>query len=249
MLRERSLVIALLFVFALRTACFSQDNCIYRITASECKHEPTQRTQTGFTVKGTRWIFTALHGVVDAEHIGALSRASKQAFSNLQIKMVDPELDVALLDSPELEGKSLPALESVGFSEMVDPGSLKVVGHPYGIDLIPTNGLSLRSRSLVELRSLLTKDSLDAIQERGSPYYKAKVLSIQGKLLPGDSGAPILDSQNRVLAIANGGLQGGFADISWAVPLNSLSLEDDPEPTLGRLRNLKPERSSYSRRH
>jgi hypothetical protein len=79
------------------------------------------------------------------------------------------------------------------------------------------------------------------MQDRGSPFYKAKVLSIQGQLLPGDSGAPILDSQNRVLAIADGGLKGGFAGISWAVPMNSLKWEDDPVQTLARLRKLKPD--------
>jgi hypothetical protein len=148
---------------------------------------------------------------------------------------------VALLDSKELDGKNLPGLESIGFSETVDPGALKVVGHPYGIDLMPTNGLLLRSQKLVDLRSLLTSGSSDSIQVRGSPHYRAMVLSIQGKLLPGDSGAPILDSQNRVLAIANGGLKGGLADISWAVPMNKLSWENNPGRTLARLRELKPD--------
>jgi hypothetical protein len=237
--RETSSPIALLLV-ALGTSCFSQDNCIYRITASQCLHGPTQRTQTGFMVKGIRGIFTALHGVVDAKQIGAVSRASNEAFNSLQISKADPESDVALLDSPELDGKNPLALESIMFSEDVDPGPLKVVGHPYGIDLIPTTGLTLRNPKLVELRSLLTIDSLGPVQDRGSPFYKTKVLSIQGKLLPGDSGAPILDSRNRVLAIANGGLKGGLADISWAIAMNNLKWEDNPEPTLARLRNLTP---------
>ena len=238
--REKSPLIALLLFLALEAACFSQDDCIYRITASQCLHGPTERTQTGFMVKGIRGIFTALHGVVDAKQIGAVSRASNEAFNSLQISKADPESDVALLDSPELDGKNPSALESIAFSENVDPGPLKVVGHPYGIELIPTTGLTLRTPKLVELRSLLTIDSLGPVQDRGSPFYKTKVLSIQGKLLPGDSGAPILDSQNRVLAIANGGLKGGLADISWAISMSNLKWEDNPEPTLARLRNLTP---------
>jgi Trypsin-like peptidase domain len=239
--RQRSPLITLLLVLALRTTCFSQDSCIYLINASECLHEPSQRTQTGFVVKGTRGIFTALHGLVDAKHIGAVSEAAKEAFSGLKISMADPELDVALLDSKELDGKNLLGLESIKFSETVDPGPLKVIGHPYGIDIMPTNGLSLRSQKLVELRSLLTTDSNRPVQDRNSPSYKAKVLSIQGRLLPGDSGAPILDARNRVLAIANGGLKGGFAGISWAVPMNSVSWENNPAQTLDRLRDLKPD--------
>jgi hypothetical protein len=238
--REKSSLILLLLALALRTTGFSQHNCIYRVTASQCLHGPTERTQTGFTVKGIRGIFTALHGVADAGRIGAVSRASNRAFNSLQISKVEPERDVALLDSSELDGKDLPALRSASFSEGVDPGPLKVVGHPYGIDLIPTTGLTLRTPKLVQLRSLLTTDSLGPVQDRGSPFYKTKVLSIQGKLLPGDSGAPILDSQNRVLAIANGGLKGGLADISWAIPMEDVNWDDNPEATLARLRTLTP---------
>ena len=120
------------------------------------------------------------------------------------------------------------------------------MGHPYGIDLMPTNGLLLRSQKLVKLRSLLPQDSIGPIRDRDSPHYRAMVLSIQGKLLPGDSGALILDSQNRVLAIANGGLKAGFADISWAVPMNKLSWEHNPGRTLARLRDLEPNAVFFS---
>jgi hypothetical protein len=41
-------------------------------------------------------------------------------------------------------------------------------------------GLHLRSQKLVELKSLLDQDAIPLFQDRGSPYYKVKVLSIQG---------------------------------------------------------------------
>jgi Trypsin-like peptidase domain len=241
--KARSLILACLLVFGLKLASSAQDDCVYRITTSECLHEPKDRVLTGFIVKGTRGIFTALHGVIDAKHIGAVSRGSKEAFSSLEITQVDAEADVALLDSPELDGKSLAGLQTTGFSETVDPGKLWVSGYPLGLDLMHTLDLLLRSHSLVELRSLLTPDAIGAVQERGSPFYRAKMLSIQGKFLPGHSGAPVLDSMNRVLAIANGGLKGGQADISWAFPMNNLGLEStaDSRPMLDRLRNLKPD--------
>lgn len=62
------------------------------------------------------------------------------------------------------------------------------------------------------------------VVDRGSPLYNAKVLSIQGEIEPGHSGAPILDSKNRVLAIANGGLKGGTVGICWAIPINQVHL-------------------------
>jgi hypothetical protein len=196
MSREKSQLVPLLLLLTTATACFSQENCIYRITASECLHEPTERILTGFIVKGTRGIFTALHGVVDAKHIGAVNGASRQAFSELRIIKVDIDLDVALLDSTELT-TNLPGLEMVAISKNVDPGPLKVIGYPLRIGLIPTLGLRLRGPGFVELRSLLTVDQLRLIQERRSPFYDAQVLSIEGDLLPGHSGAPVLDSSNR----------------------------------------------------
>ena len=243
MSRQGSALILLLILFELRTACFSQQNCIYRVIASKCLQQPAERTQTGFIMNGTRGIFTALHGVVDAKEIRAVSRAANEAFNSLKISEVDIEHDVALLDSSELDGKNLPGLDRVEFSEIVDPGPLKVLGYPLGIELIPTLGLLLRSPNLVELRTLLEIAAEKPVKDRGSPFYKAKMLSIQGKFLPGHSGAPVLDLNNRVIAIANGGLRGGLADISWAVPMNSLEMDPkaDEEDLLYKLQNLKPD--------
>ena len=208
-----------LTICSLTRCCLSQENCVYRITASECLHEPKERSLTGFIVNATRGIYTALHGVVDATRIGALGQQPDQAFSALQISKVDIQHDVALLDSPELNGKNLPGLDLLEFSQPVDPGPLTVIGHPYGIDLIRTSDLLLRKPGLVELRTLLESDAEIAAEDRGSPYYMAMMLSIQGKFLPGDSGAPVLDSNNRVIAIVDGGLRAGLADISWPVPI------------------------------
>jgi hypothetical protein len=235
---ERMRTLGLLLFLALTTTGSAQDQCVYRIIVSGCQHEPNVRILTGFSLSTAPGIYTALHGVVDATRIGALNKRTGQAFSKLYISMVD----VALLDSPELQGKSLPGLELGNFVDNVDPGRLWVLGYPLGIDLQPTKDLLLRSLTLVELQSLLQDNARQPVRDRGSPYFRSLVISIQGKFLPGHSGAPVLDSQNRVLGIANGGLQGGLADISWAIPLNKLQLKSasDEERDLDRLRSLNP---------
>jgi hypothetical protein len=77
--------------------------------------------QTGFVVQGTKGIYTALHGVVDATHIGAYCQAADKGFSNLVISKVDVERDVPLLDSQEIDGKNLPGLDRTNYSESVNP--------------------------------------------------------------------------------------------------------------------------------
>ncbi|MYA60913.1 MAG: trypsin-like peptidase domain-containing protein [Chloroflexi bacterium] len=48
------------------------------------------------------------------------------------------------------------------------------------------------------------------------------IVRLDGHLLPGASGAPLLDGQGRVAAVGNGGLSHGAASISWAVPARHL---------------------------
>jgi Trypsin-like peptidase domain len=217
-------------------SCFAQERSIFRITASECVHDPPERTQTGFVITGVRGILTALHGVADAKHIGATNDASKEAFSSLMISKLDAKHDVALLDSPELDGKSLPGLTAVAITNGQDPGPLTAFGYPYGIDLISTKGLLLRG--LVQLRSLIPQGGLvAAITTRDSPSYKVEVLSIQGNLLPGDSGAPMLTANDSVLGIGNGGLNEGYSGICWAIPIANIKWEE-PQSALSRLRGL-----------
>jgi hypothetical protein len=240
---SKRLSAVLLFILSFTSSCLAQENCIYRITASGCLHEPKERSLTGFVLTGTRGIYTALHGVVDATHIGAVGQ---QSFSALRISKVDIKHDVALLDSTELDHITLPGLNLVEFSQTVDPGKLAIIGHPFGIALLWTTELLLRKPDYVQLRTLLEADAETAAEKRGSPYYLAMMLSIQGKFLPGDSGAPVLDSNNRVIGIVNGGLRGGEADISWAIPMNSLEMEPNTEHLLDKLKSLKPDPSLFS---
>ena len=56
--------------------------------------------------------------------------------------------------------------------------------------LIATHNLRLRTPHPVKLRSLLSPDILHLIMDRGSPFYKIHVLSVEGAFLPGHAGAP-----------------------------------------------------------
>jgi hypothetical protein len=92
------------------------------------------------------------------------------------------------------------------------------------------------------LRNILSSDIAEKFLDRRSPDPDKDVVSIDSTLLPGHSGAPILDSQNRVLAIADGGLQGGFSEICWAIPWHRVNLVAASSASrLAELGRLNPE--------
>ena len=56
----------------------------------------------------------------------------------------------------------------------------------------------------------------------GFPHLNQEVLHLEGDLLPGDSGAPILNEKGHVVAIGNGGLKRGQVGLGWAIPAAQL---------------------------
>lgn len=96
----------------------------------------------------------------------------------------------------------------------------KVIGYPLGVNYQLETRLQLRDQSLVHLATLLPPASYAALNSRGSPNVKYNVISVEGHLTVGHSGAPILDSAGHVVGMANGGLERGAHEITWAVPLS-----------------------------
>ncbi|MCI5191215.1 MAG: DUF1566 domain-containing protein, partial [Candidatus Electrothrix sp. AS4_5] len=71
-------------------------------------------------------------------------------------------------------------------------------------------------------RGVLTEGTHKPMEDRKSPNIDLEVISLEGHLLPGHSGAPILNKNNEVIGIANGGLKDGSAGVCWAVPYNKI---------------------------
>jgi hypothetical protein len=203
----------------------AQAEHVYLVKVFKCAHEPAERTQTGFRVSGLNGVITALHGIVDCPEIRVQSKKGLLLFEPLKIASVDIDHDLATITSQELGRKDLEGLEPARDIQWASLRSVKVFGHPYGIAALETT-LNIRNPPLTGLKDLLPPLDLEQIRLRGSPNHLIRVLNLQGTLLPGDSGAPILDSANRVIAIANGGLREGFSQICWAVPFQDIEWED-----------------------
>lgn len=217
------LFVALGVTLAVRTVwaqpvTFEPSPFIYRLKISDCgNHEPANRRQTGFRVNGMVGIVTALHGVADCTQIHALSDENGPIFTNLTIHAVDIDHDVALLSSAELQAlppEGLPVAEE----NDVQTRELRVIGYPLGLDEQDVL-VDVAINYTPTLQSIIPDTNLsDAFKARNSPNLMVEVFRVQTHLVPGHSGAPLLDNEGRVVAVANGGIQDGTVEIGWAMP-------------------------------
>lgn len=188
-------------------------------------------------------ILTALHGVAGCDNIYAIaSEMSKTAelidvvFDNLEVSLVDINHDTALLRSKLEADIKTPIPDTLGIkvsrSIPESTSEIWVLGHPYAIDhVIDTKQIAIRNRQLMELRQYFLTHSAAAIialEQRKSPRLDIQVLNLEGNLVPGLSGAPVLlRADDIAFGIANGGIRreanNGY---TWAIPLRDILLID-----------------------
>ena len=63
---------------------------------------------------------------------------------------------------------------------------------------------------------------LTKLKNQGYPLPTVKILRVGSIIQPGHSGSPIMDNNNRVVGVADGGLYEGTARINWAIQANYL---------------------------
>lgn len=199
---------------------------VYRIDSKDCEFSPTHRRQTGFRVQGLAGIVTALHGVADCKTISATADGSPQSFTLLQIQQVDIERDVALLLSPALaELPQVGLVESPLSNTELLTAKLRIAGYPRGLEKQDIDVIeSIRAIEALDDVIPNAEEPAEFIK-RQSPSLDIDVLNVQAQLLPGHSGAPLVDSEDRLVAIGNGGLRGGSDGRSWAIPWPDVDLQ------------------------
>lgn len=219
-----------ILVGVLTNYIYAQSEHIFLVKMIGCASGPKERSQTGFRIRGTKGVITALHGVVGCNEIKVQSETGKILFDVVRISRVDVKNDVALLSSSELEGAGNEGITLAATTVQLTPQQkVVVVGHPYGISSIRTN-LELRTPPTKRLQEIIPPgDILRSLDNRASPAIQNTIVFMQGTILPGHSGAPVFDSNLNVIAVANGGLGGGMSEIVWAIPFNNIQWESANE--------------------
>jgi len=215
---QLSVVIALALSAALGQ---STQSAIFLVSAHQCPGAQPSRSLTGFRATGIAGVITALHGVAGCRSIRLQAEQGPVLANQVSLTQVEINSDIAVLDSAELEN-SYRATFSISNTAPSPDQQLQVFGYPEGLLKVLRTTVQVRNPARVPLSNLLSPDLLSELNDRNSPSTLLNIISIQGNLLPGHSGAPIFDPTNHVVAIADGGLKEGTVAISWAIPISSL---------------------------
>ncbi|MBY5420921.1 trypsin-like peptidase domain-containing protein [Rhizobium leguminosarum] len=183
------------------------------------------RIQTGVIVSGYGGYLTALHGVVGCETILVTRSADEDAKPvKVEVEKLDFGNDIALLTSSG-------SLASVGRTpakavEPVEP--LTIIGFPGA-----TNSPWYLTVNVTPVETSkrwfdADPDAVSMIQGREfesgatSPDLNREMITVQGPVRPGHSGAPVFNSRGEVVGLAEGGLSNEAA--SFVVPIWSIKL-------------------------
>ncbi len=205
---------------------------VVRIVAEGCAGAEPARTGSGFVWGSGRQVVTDLHVVIGCRAV----RVGYQGIDELSARIANVfvQADLVLLDVDQppaaVGGLDLAAsVPTVG-------ATVDAFGYPLGLPERDTKELhiSYATAGSPELRQGLPADVLAALQKQGFPALDIDVLHLDGNLLPGHSGAPLIDGAGRVVGVGSGGLARGTVGIGWAVRaqyVGQLPSHHDPVPT------------------
>jgi len=226
----------------------AQSGQVLRIKSSNCSYNTKRATTnfaTGFVYKENgrvAGIITALHAVCGCSTISAEDNSGTDYFS-LKVSKVDIDNDIALLTSSEIVSNYSTGLEFSDLStSTLANKKVSMYAYPYGIELnIDTKDARVRETPTVALRRFVKSDVENSLKERGSPNINKSVLNVQLEITPGCSGAPIL-FDNKVIGVANGGLDEGRTHVCWAIPTRNIQLTSvsNLEPRYSNLGRMNP---------
>ncbi len=209
----------LIFLFMILDISNADTNYVYKIKSHYLGGET--KVLTGFKVKKYNGIITALHGVLNANKISAIENKTGKIHSNLKIIKIDKLKDVALLSLDSTDANN--GFETGDVPLKRSFNEVETIGFPYGVD-IKTVQIKIRPPGIEKLtKSIQDGEIRTKFKLRKSPDINIDVVTLQGELVPGLSGAPIFNHNHQVFAIANGGIKEGTG-FTWAIPIHSLDL-------------------------
>jgi hypothetical protein len=225
-MQMKHFIVLVLFVSLLSTSLTPQftlakfnlwKKSIVRVDATQCREN--DRSASGFLWRQTTWVVTTLHVVNGCGNMSVFSEATGST-KRATILRVLPKQDLVLLQIDAIAGSTS---LSVANASPNATDELQVLGYPLAIPKMDNTTVRLRYGGRI-LRDIVPKTVADELKKLGSPDPSIDITDIEGHLLPGHSGAPILNGSGEVVAIADGGLENGAVGVSWGLPAATLPM-------------------------
>lgn len=173
---------------------------------------------SGFLWKTADQVVTSLHAVPGGANIVVECRGRRVRAT---VAAVLPRADLALLQAASsLEGCS----PFTAHDEQAPAPNSEL--HTYGFHVGAKSGSSRRFNkgyaANETLENLVTGPALEAVREMGMPALDLRIYYVEGGLLPGYSGAPVVNAAGRLVGIVDGGLNNGQSNYNWVIPARHL---------------------------
>ncbi len=193
---------------------------VVQVLGRACSGDAAARGGSGFVWETADRVVTALHVVGGCRDIVVNFQGLGERSAVLERSLVARDLALLRVTQP-------PSVPPLTIASAPPPVNETVWVYGYGGGRSTREDRQLRVTDANRETPLLTH-AVDAsvrgeLQRLGSPRLDTEVLRVEGFLVPGDSGAPVLDRFGRVVAVGSGGLQRGTIGAGWAVRVRYLA--------------------------
>lgn len=191
------------------------EKSLVRITIKE--GGKTRSAATGFVWQKPNQVVTSLHLMrsgADTKIIVEHKKVRREA----RVKQVLPSADLVLLEVVQLP---LPDWVPITSFEALAPkyrAEMSALGYNAGAPGSTTRQLKKGYGNPEILRTILPPKDRRELEAAQIPDISLPIYYLEGSLLPGFSGSPVVNERGKLVGIGNGGLENGASNVSWVIP-------------------------------
>ena len=189
------------------------------VTGLDINRQPYAKALSSFLWQSNDQIVTSLHGIPPGSKITATCMGVTRAAT---VQSVLPYADLILLKT-DTPFSSCSFFTDADFEKPAEGTKLWTFGWHAGANGGSSRHFEKGYGSPEILGKLVSGDPLKALQLYNIPSTTLAIYYVQGGLLPGYSGGPVVNAQLKLIGIVDGGLNKGTSDYNWVIPAKHLA--------------------------
>ncbi len=207
-------------IFARAEAAFDPDvlsQSTVRITIKQ--GDVIKSAATGFVWEERTQIVTSLHVLHHEDAVAIVEFNGVKRIAT--VAQVLPHADLVLLTVDDPVDGWVPLTEKID-DKPPYKAPITALGFNAGASGSMTRELHKGHANPEILKGLLPPDDRADLEAAKIPDIELDIYYLQGSLLPGFSGSPVVDAEGNLIGIGDGGLEDGASNVSWVIPARFL---------------------------